>query len=47
MAACRVGRIPLSSSFQYLPPFLGVMVGVLLLLVLFPALITELPAVLF
>lgn len=47
MAACRVGKIPLSDSFTYLVPFLGVMVGVLLLLVLFPALITDLPAVLF
>ncbi|WP_232716323.1 TRAP transporter large permease subunit [Epibacterium ulvae] len=47
MAACRVGKIPLSDSFVYLAPFLGVMVGVLLLLVLFPTLITDLPAVLF
>lgn len=47
MAACRVGGIPLSASLRYLLPFLGVMAGVLLLLVLFPALITDLPAVVF
>ncbi|HIF76548.1 MAG TPA: TRAP transporter large permease subunit, partial [Sulfitobacter sp.] len=47
MAACRVGETPLSASFKYLIPFLGVMVGVLLLLVLFPALITDLPGLLF
>ncbi len=47
IAACRVGKIPLSDSFVYMLPFLGVMVGVLLLLVLFPTLITDLPAVLF
>jgi tripartite ATP-independent transporter DctM subunit len=47
MAACRVGGIPLSASFRYLLPFLGVMGGVLFLLVLFPAIITDLPGFLF
>lgn len=39
MAACRTGGIPLSDSFGYLVPFLGVMVGVLILLVLAPQLV--------
>lgn len=39
MAACRTGGIPLSASFGYLVPFLGVMVGVLVLLVLAPQLV--------
>ncbi|WP_336057618.1 TRAP transporter large permease [Nitratireductor sp. CH_MIT9313-5] len=39
MAACRTGGIPLSDSFGYLVPFLGVMVGVLVLLVLAPQLV--------
>lgn len=47
MAACRVGKIPLSAAFGYLIPFLGVMVGVLMLLVLVPEIVTELPGILF
>ncbi|MGO4852084.1 TRAP transporter large permease [Phaeovulum sp. W22_SRMD_FR3] len=39
MAACRTGGIPMSASFRYLLPFLGVMTGVMLLLVLFPQLV--------
>jgi len=39
MAACRTGGIPLSDSFGYLVPFLGAMVGVLILLVLAPQLV--------
>ncbi len=37
MAACRTGGIPMSASFRYLLPFLGVMALVLFALVLFPA----------
>lgn len=40
MAACRVGGIPMSGSFRYLLPFVGAMTAVLLLLVLFPSLVT-------
>jgi TRAP transporter, DctM subunit len=40
MAACRTGGIPMSASFRYLLPFLGVMTLVLLALVLFPGLMT-------
>jgi len=47
MAACRGGETPLGASFEYLMRFFGVMIGVLLLLVLFLALITELPGILF
>ncbi len=39
MAACRTGRIPLSDSFRYLGPFLGVMIAVLVLLVLLPEIV--------
>ncbi len=39
MAACRTGKIPLSDSFRYLPPFLGVMIGVMLLLILVPGIL--------
>ena len=46
MAACRVGRIPMSASFRYLAPFLGAMVAVLLAMTLFPGLVTG-PARLF
>ncbi|WP_138466948.1 TRAP transporter large permease [Poseidonocella sp. HB161398] len=42
MAACRTGGIPMSQSFRYLLPFLGAMVAVLLLLVLFPGIVTGL-----
>lgn len=40
MAACRTGGIPMSASFRYLLPFLGVMALVLFALVLFPGLMT-------
>lgn len=40
MAACRTAGIPMSASFRYLLPFLGAMVAVLFLLVLFPQIIT-------
>ncbi|WP_134681838.1 TRAP transporter large permease [Paracoccus ravus] len=40
MAACRTAGIPMSASFRYLLPFLGAMVAVLVLLVLFPQIIT-------
>ena len=40
MAACRTGNIPMSDSFRYLMPFLGVMIAVLGLIVVFPALMT-------
>jgi tripartite ATP-independent transporter DctM subunit len=40
MAACRVGGIPMSASFGYLLPFVGAMTAVLLLMVLFPSLVT-------
>ena len=46
MAACRVGGIPMSASFRYLLPFIGAMTAVLILMVLFPALVTA-PARLF
>lgn len=36
MAACRVGRIPMSASFGYLIPFLSVMIAVMLLVLFFP-----------
>jgi len=47
MAACRVADIPLSRAFGHLVPFLGVMVAVLVAMVLFPALVTGLPHLLF
>lgn len=47
MAACRTGAIPLSQSFAFLLPFIGVMVLVLLLLVMVPQIITVLPGILF
>ncbi|MGH1464819.1 MAG: TRAP transporter large permease [Cognatishimia sp.] len=47
MAACRTGKIPMSASFRYLPAFLGVMVAVLMLFVLVPFLITDLPEIIF
>lgn len=40
MAACRTAGIPMSASFRYLLPFLGAMVAVLFLLVLFPQIVT-------
>lgn len=46
MAACRIGRIPMSASFRHLVPFIGTMIAVLLLMTLFPALVTG-PARLF
>lgn len=42
MAACRTGGIPMSAAFRYLLPFIGSMVAILLLLVLFPQIITGL-----
>ena len=47
MAACRVADIPLSRAFGHLVPFLGVMVAVLVAMILFPALVTGLPHLLF
>lgn len=40
MAACRTAGIPMSASFRHLGPFLGAMIAVLFLLVLFPQIIT-------
>ncbi|WP_224767537.1 TRAP transporter large permease [Paracoccus yeei] len=40
MAACRTAGIPMSASFRHLLPFLGAMIAVLVLLVLFPQIIT-------
>ncbi|WP_104667082.1 TRAP transporter large permease [Ensifer adhaerens] len=40
MAACRTGGIPMSASFRYLLPFIGVMTLIMFLLVLFPGLMT-------
>ena len=40
MAACRTAGIPMSAALRHLLPFLGAMVAVLLLLVLFPQIIT-------
>lgn len=40
MAACRTAGIPMSASFRYLLPFLGAMVAVLFLLVVFPQIVT-------
>lgn len=40
MAACRTAGIPMSASFRFLVPFLGAMVAILFLLVLFPQIIT-------
>lgn len=39
MAACRVGRIPMSASFDYLVPFLGVMVLTMLAVLFFPGIL--------
>ncbi|MDS9469011.1 TRAP transporter large permease [Paracoccus sp. MBLB3053] len=41
MAACRTAGIPISAAFRHLLPFLGAMVAVLLLLVIFPQIITS------
>ena len=41
MAACRTAGIPMSASFRYLLPFIGVMALVMFLLVLFPEAITS------
>lgn len=41
MAACRTAGIPMSASFRYLLPFIGVMALVMFLLVLFPQAITS------
>ncbi|MBP0439991.1 TRAP transporter large permease [Tianweitania sediminis] len=47
MAACRVGGIPMSRAFGYLLPFIGVMTGILIFLVLFPWIVTGLPHLIF
>ena len=39
MAACRVGRIPMSSSFGYLVPFLSAMILVMLMVLFFPGIL--------
>lgn len=39
MAACRVGRIPMSDSFGYLVPFLGTMILTMLLILFFPGIL--------
>ncbi|MGP6085462.1 TRAP transporter large permease [Antarctobacter jejuensis] len=46
MAACRVAEIPLSRALRQLMPFLAVMLGVLILLILVPQLVTGLSALL-
>jgi tripartite ATP-independent transporter DctM subunit len=43
MAACRVGRIPMSASFSYLTAFLGVMIAVMLLVLFVPQIALFLP----
>ena len=43
MAACKVADIPYESSFRYLLPFIGSMVLALLLIIVFPPLVTFLP----
>ena len=40
LAACRTGGIPMSASFRYLLPFIGVMALIMFLLILFPGLMT-------
>ncbi len=47
MAACRVGGIQMTESLRYLAPFIAVMIGVLLLLILVPELVTSVPTALF
>ncbi|WFE89882.1 TRAP transporter large permease [Roseibium porphyridii] len=44
MAACRVARISLASAFGHLVPFLAVMIAVLVLMILFPGIVTGLPS---
>ena len=43
LAACKVADIPYESSFRYLLPFIGSMVLALLLIMVFPPLVTFLP----
>jgi tripartite ATP-independent transporter DctM subunit len=43
MAACRVGRIPMSDSFGYLTAFLAVMIAVMLLVLFVPQIALFLP----
>lgn len=43
LAACKVADIPYESSFRYLLPFIGSMVLALLLIIVFPPLVTFLP----
>jgi TRAP-type C4-dicarboxylate transport system permease large subunit len=40
MAACRTAGIPMSASFRYLLPFLGVMILIMFTFVFFPGLMT-------
>lgn len=47
MAACRVGGIQMTESLRYLTPFIAVMIGVLVLLILVPTLVTSVPSALF
>jgi C4-dicarboxylate transporter DctM subunit len=46
MAACRVGRIPMSDSFGYLTAFLAVMVAIMLLVLFVPQIALFLPQLL-
>lgn len=43
IAACKVAGIPYESSFKYLLPFIGSMIFVLVLIILFPGIVTLLP----
>ncbi len=40
MAACRTAGIPMSAAFRHLLPFLGAMIAVLILLLVFPQIVT-------
>jgi tripartite ATP-independent transporter DctM subunit len=46
MAACRVGRIPMSDSFGYLTAFLAVMIAIMLLILFVPQIALFLPQLL-
>lgn len=43
LAACKVADIPYDSSFRYLLPFIGSMILALVLIIVFPAIVTFLP----
>lgn len=43
LAACKVANIPYDSSFRYLLPFIGSMILALVLIIVFPAIVTFLP----